>query len=222
MGRIRSYRTKGYGRDIFTQVPRFMSTNSKQAGSYLQVGLMRDGQRHVFRVHKLVLNAFVGPAPADKPHGRHLNGNPQDNRLENLAWGSAKENYEDSVRHGTAYLGVRAPRGEDHPTAKLTDSVVEQMKLDAVAGMSRRDINKKYGYKNASAVLTGNHWGHIRPDLNTRLRENVDVAEAVRLVKSGKILVDVARLLGTTASAVSRAFKRHTGISVRQWRAGVA
>lgn len=51
------------------------------------------------RVHSLVLEAFVGP----KPEGmqcRHLNGNKQDNRLENLAWGTAKENAADSVAHG--------------------------------------------------------------------------------------------------------------------------
>jgi hypothetical protein len=34
----------------------------------------------------MVLEAFVGPAPSRKHHPAHLNGDEQDNRLENLAW----------------------------------------------------------------------------------------------------------------------------------------
>jgi len=51
-------------------------------------------------VHKLVLLAFVGPAP-DKHECCHNNGNPADNRLENLRWGTRSENIRDAVRHGT-------------------------------------------------------------------------------------------------------------------------
>ena len=40
--------------------------------------------------------------------GRHLNGNPADNRWpENLAWGTSSENSHDLVRHGTHYSKYR-------------------------------------------------------------------------------------------------------------------
>lgn len=51
-------------------------------------------------VHQLVLEAFVGPRPEGLV-ARHLNGDPTDNRPENLAWGTQSENQYDSVRHGT-------------------------------------------------------------------------------------------------------------------------
>ena len=54
-------------------------------------------------VHRLVLETFVGPCP-DGMETRHLNGDPSDNRLANLAWGTPKENHTDKVRHGR---GVR-------------------------------------------------------------------------------------------------------------------
>jgi len=55
-------------------------------------------QRHHF-VHRLVLEAFVGPG--DGMDGRHLDGNPGNNSLSNLAWGTRSDNVNDSVRHGT-------------------------------------------------------------------------------------------------------------------------
>jgi hypothetical protein len=51
-------------------------------------------------VHKLVLLAFVGTAP-DGHECLHENGDPADNRLENLRWGSRADNIRDAVRHGT-------------------------------------------------------------------------------------------------------------------------
>jgi hypothetical protein len=51
-------------------------------------------------VHRLVLEAFVGPMPPGAV-SRHLNGDPTDNRIENLAYGSQSENQLDAIRHGT-------------------------------------------------------------------------------------------------------------------------
>ncbi len=50
-------------------------------------------------VHELVLLAFVGPRPA-KHDGRHLNGVPSDNRLENLSWATRSRNNQDKKWHG--------------------------------------------------------------------------------------------------------------------------
>lgn len=69
---------------------------------------LSDGERKRTRpVHVLVAEAFHGPRPAGQLV-RHLNGDPQDNRAENLCWGTASENQLDSVAHGT------------HPHAKKT------------------------------------------------------------------------------------------------------
>jgi hypothetical protein len=51
-------------------------------------------------VHHLVMLAFEGPCP-NGLECRHLNGNPQDNRFENLKWGTRLENIHDAIRHGT-------------------------------------------------------------------------------------------------------------------------
>ena len=50
-------------------------------------------------VHKLVLLAFVGAAP-EGHECCHNNGDPSDNRIENLRWGTRSENNIDAVKHG--------------------------------------------------------------------------------------------------------------------------
>lgn len=73
---------------------------------YAELPLCRDGEGKTHRVHVLVLEAFAGPRP-DGNYGRHLNGNPSDNRLENLAWGTPTQNNYDAVAHGTHWAAAK-------------------------------------------------------------------------------------------------------------------
>lgn len=45
-----------------------------------------------FKVHQLVCEAFNGPKPFDGAVVMHLDENPANNRPDNLAWGTQKEN----------------------------------------------------------------------------------------------------------------------------------
>lgn len=56
-------------------------------------------------VHRMVLEAFVGPPPDGTKISRHLNGDPSDNRLTNLAWGTQAENVDDAYRYSAATMG---------------------------------------------------------------------------------------------------------------------
>ena len=72
----------------------------------------KDGRRPPRSVHVLVLEAFVGPRP-EGTEARHLNDDPTDNRLENLAWGTPSDNARDRVRNGhdADSRKTRCPRG---------------------------------------------------------------------------------------------------------------
>lgn len=50
-------------------------------------------------VHRAMLSAFVC-LPEKGQEARHLNGNPADNRLENLAWGNKYQQRQDDKRNG--------------------------------------------------------------------------------------------------------------------------
>lgn len=70
------------------------------AKGYLRVELRNETRQKGYLVHLLVLEAFVGPCPPGI-QARHRNGNPTDNRLSNLHWGTGSENQFDSIAHGT-------------------------------------------------------------------------------------------------------------------------
>jgi hypothetical protein len=51
-------------------------------------------------VHRLMAVTFLGSPPSLSHQVRHLNGDPTCNNIENLAWGTAKDNANDRIRHG--------------------------------------------------------------------------------------------------------------------------
>lgn len=82
---------------------------------YATVKLSVDGIRYTAMVHRLVLDAFVGPRP-DGMEVCHNDGDPSNNRLDNLRYASRSENRLDSVRHGTHPWAQKThcPRGHEY------------------------------------------------------------------------------------------------------------
>lgn len=69
---------------------------------YLYVNLATGQRKYkTFRIHRLVLQAFVGPCP-EGMEARHLNGDPSDNRLENLCWGTPGKRTVPTIRRTVA------------------------------------------------------------------------------------------------------------------------
>lgn len=90
----------GYMVSTVGRMAKLMSTNPGALG-YPQFSLVAPGTSGRVRryLHDLVLTAFVGPRP-EGAVARHLNDDPTDNRLVNLAWGTRSENQRDALRNG--------------------------------------------------------------------------------------------------------------------------
>lgn len=108
-------------------------------------------------IHRLVLETFVGPCP-EGMECRHLNGNPKDNRLKNLRWGTGKDNGLDKIIHGTTL------KGESNGRAKLTEQDVRMIIYMYQTGLfSQREIAAIYNVsqRNILFIVHKKHWKHI-------------------------------------------------------------
>lgn len=99
----------------------------------------RDGEAYCFKVHRLVAEAFL-PEPSEelkeicKAQGyglvivRHLDSDPSNCSVDNLAWGSSQDNADDMVAAGTHLQSVAEKSGERNVHAKLSLERVEQIR----------------------------------------------------------------------------------------------
>ncbi len=71
---------------------------------YFNVSININGKIRPVGIHRLVLDAFSGPCPYGY-QTRHLDGNPQNNHISNLKWGTALDNARDRLIHGKYYFG---------------------------------------------------------------------------------------------------------------------
>ena len=121
---------------------RELKLNPSSNGYLRAVLYVAPGKKHHCMVHRLVAEAFLAPKPKmakGRPHLRHLNGDPLDNRASNLAWGSAWDNCQDTVRHG------RSTRGEKDAMAKLTEGDVRQIRSMLKVGLTQQFIGDCFG-----------------------------------------------------------------------------
>lgn len=78
-------------------------------GKYLSVKLARAGITKTAYVHELVLLAFEGARPltGQRCEIRHLDGDKTNNRLDNLKYGTVKENFADRKLHKLGLIATK-------------------------------------------------------------------------------------------------------------------
>ena len=107
LGRVRSDKRtivdkNGHGR----KMPEIILTPEKKSSGHLTVCLCKNHDQTKRYVHRIVLEAFIGEAPAGM-QACHWNDDKEDNRLENLRWGTPNENMFDRVRNGIHHNAVK-------------------------------------------------------------------------------------------------------------------
>ena len=143
-------RYAGFGRK--ERVDWYPLKGHRRQKGYLTVSLCHENRKVTKAVHRMICSAFHGKPPTLSMQTRHLNGNPDDNRPENLAWGTQAENWADRKAHGH---GID---GEKHPMSKLTDKERSHVRWAAAKGLcSQRQIARALGMSQSaiSAVCHG-------------------------------------------------------------------
>lgn len=132
LGKIRSEeRIVYYGdhRSSRTNKSFIRKLTKNTSNDYFIITLSREGIAKTFYVHFLVALSFIGPRP-DGADIRHKNGDPTDNRADNLCYGSRSDNMQDAILHGTLRIGER------HADCSLTTKDVRAIVMSHLSAQS--------------------------------------------------------------------------------------
>lgn len=155
LGRVRSY-AKRSGRSWYA-TPHLVALFPNWQG-YPQVKMAG----RTYRVHTLVAKAFIGPCPPGH-EVLHADDNPANACLDNLSYGTPKQNIEDCIRRGRYNTTTRGARGEQNSNAKLNDEKVREIRKLLLQGVFQKDIGAIYGVKQnvISKICTNKTWRHV-------------------------------------------------------------
>ena len=128
------------------------------SGGYCRVHISHKGVQYKFLVHRLVAEAFI-LNPNRLPEVNHIDGNKQNNSVDNLEWCTRSQNTSHAFK-----TGLRNYNGCKNPHSKLTQSDVETIRRIYVRG--KHCENNSYGLakrynvspKTIQNVVNGNHY----------------------------------------------------------------
>ena len=111
----------------------------------IQVDLSKEGKHKRTTVHRLVANAFI-PNPNNLPQINHIDGNPQNNMVENLEWCDGAYNmkhaYQNNLMPNTKAYNEKNKKPIVRSDGKLYECAYSAAKDMGVSVFSIRDVLK--------------------------------------------------------------------------------
>lgn len=126
---------------------------------YINCNVKFEDGFHAKNVHRAVAYAFLGKPPEGKVEVNHIDGNKQNNCIENLEWVTKQENQ----YHASYVLGKRL--GEDCTRSILKEEqVIEIYNLCKSRTMYYKEIAELYGVfpQEVSDIALGVYWKGLK------------------------------------------------------------
>lgn len=122
---------------------------------YRRVDMIVNGDRLYKNVHRLIAETFLERKTGQEVV-RHLDGNRLNNHVPNIAWGTHKENAQDTVKHGR----LKLPKNEQHSSSKLTRVQVLEIYDKIHNGYSEKELAALYGInrRTVNHIKHKEHW----------------------------------------------------------------
>lgn len=152
-------RARGYTIDAAAGVVigrRGRPVGSLDSSGYIQVDARSRGLGMI-SAHRLIWEGVHGPIPPGL-EVNHINGDKADNRIANLELVTHQQN----VQH--AYdTGLKSNRGEKHPSRKLDDRAVVEIRRVGRT-IPSRELAARFGVSSRCVrdVLAGRTWAHVK------------------------------------------------------------
>ena len=139
-GNIRSFLKMEKGRFHQTETPQRILALANDKNGYLQCSLWLGGKRKIVKVHRIVLETFVGPCP-EGMECCHTDNNKQNNSLANLRWDTHRNN---QVKDGGCLKFL--VKGAGHPGAKYSQATIDEIRKErAETGTTHQRLADRYG-----------------------------------------------------------------------------
>jgi len=125
---------------------------------YLNVILSKNRKTKYKKVHRLVLETFIGPCPEGK-ECNHKDGNKTNNCISNLEWVTRSENEKHAYKNK-----LQIPiKGEKHKRSKLKNSEVQLIKKLLVNKVTQEKIAKIFKVCQVTIfkIKSGKTWNHL-------------------------------------------------------------
>jgi len=152
LGQVRSWKNGRRGR---RSEPRLLKLIPDGKGYLFFNATLPPDVRRMVMVHRAVCEAWHGPTAEGQALVRHLDGKHLNNRPGNLAWGTAKENMEDALRHGSRVLGHKL----------CAEQVIDIRRKVGMGHMSQRQAATAHGVHVATIrqIVRGETYAHVVP-----------------------------------------------------------
>lgn len=139
--------------NVFNKDGHRMAQHPGGNNDYLQAVLCSNGKPKSFLVHRLVAIHYIDN-PEDKPYVNHIDGDKQNNKVENLEWSTPSENMHHSY-HVLGNTGGCAPmtgkKGSEHNKSKSI--TIKTPEGDTLTFGSVLEMKRETGYCNSSVTM---------------------------------------------------------------------
>ncbi len=130
---------------------------SLKGNGYYQIDLWKDNKCTYKSIHRLLAQMYLADYSEDL-QVNHIDGNPTNNKLENLEMVTASENTQHAHRIGLC----NPPHGEQHVNSKLNSQAIHEIRAN-VNKLTCEKLAGVYGVckQQISRIQTKQRWGHI-------------------------------------------------------------
>ena len=205
----------------------FIYGSPMKRSGHIELTLIYNDRRYRALLHRLVAEAFI-PNPDNYPIVRHLDDNPANNEVENLAWGTQYDNVQDCIRNGhfkpvpkedrergnairrRPVVAVNVRTGEEHHFRSIQDAVrclgLKQSDI-SLAVCGKRPHVQGWCFIDEGAKIPD--WSRINVYHSAKLPyiEAINIRSGERHVFKG--LTKAAEYLGMSASSISHVLHGH-------------
>jgi hypothetical protein len=129
----------------------------RMKSGYNYVHLHKNGVSKLLRLHRVVAETYI-----ENPFGytqvNHINGDKNDNSVDNLEWCTPEQNLMHAIK-----TGLKNMKGENNPSAKLKKYQIEEIRKKYIKGdrqFGTKGLAKQYGVTNVmiGKIVRGECW----------------------------------------------------------------